>query len=53
MSVMVEAIDAALEKIVTYGGKVTTAKALIPAGYSAYALDTEGTPFGVWEVVKA
>ena len=50
--IMVEAIDAAVERIVTHGGKVTTAKALIPAGYFAYALDTEGNPFGVWEVAK-
>jgi uncharacterized protein len=50
--ILVEAIDAALEQIVTHGGKVTTAKARIPAGYFAYALDTEGNPFGVWEVAK-
>ena len=50
--IMVEAIDAALEKIAQHGGKVMTPKALIPAGYFAYALDTEGNTFGVWEVAK-
>ncbi len=50
--IMVEAIDAALEKIAHHGGKVTSPKAQIPAGYFAYALDTEGNTFGVWEVAK-
>ena len=50
--IMVEAIDEALEKIANYGGTVTSPKALIPAGYFAYALDTEGNTFGVWEVAK-
>lgn len=50
--IVVEAIDEALEKIVQHGGKVTTQKVLIPAGYFAYALDTEGNPFGVWEVAQ-
>ncbi len=50
--IVVEAIDEALEKIVIHGGKVTTPKALIPAGYFAYALDSEGNPFGVWEIAK-
>jgi predicted enzyme related to lactoylglutathione lyase len=50
--ILVEAIDEALEKISQHGGKVTTPKAHIPAGYFAYALDTEGNAFGVWEVAK-
>jgi predicted enzyme related to lactoylglutathione lyase len=48
--IMVEAIDEALEKIAKHGGIVTTPKAYVPAGYFAYALDTEGNAFGVWEV---
>jgi predicted enzyme related to lactoylglutathione lyase len=50
--IVVEAINEALEKIVKHGGIVTTHKALIPAGYFAYALDTEGNPIGVWEIAK-
>jgi predicted enzyme related to lactoylglutathione lyase len=48
--IMVEAIDAALEKIVEHGGKVTVPKAYVPAGYFASALDTEGNAFSIWEV---
>ena len=50
--IIVEAIDEALEKIAKHGGTVTSPKAHIPAGYFAYALDTEGNPFGVWELEK-
>ena len=50
--IIVEAIDEALEKIARNGGKVLTQKALIPAGYFAYALDTEGNTFGVWELAR-
>lgn len=50
--IVVEAIDEALEKIAKNGGTVTSPKAHIPAGYFAYALDTEGNPFGVWELEK-
>jgi uncharacterized protein len=48
--IVIEAIDEALEKIVENGGTVTSPKGHIPAGYFAYALDTEGNPFGVWEL---
>jgi uncharacterized protein len=50
--IIVDAIDEALAKIAQYGGQVTSPKAHIPAGYFAYALDTEGNAFGVWEVAK-
>ncbi|MDQ6661764.1 MAG: VOC family protein [Chloroflexota bacterium] len=50
--ILVDAIDEALEKIANHGGKVTSPKAHIPAGYFAYALDTEENAFGVWEVEK-
>lgn len=47
--IIVENIDEALAKIAQHGGIVTSQKAHIPAGYFAFALDTEGNPFGVWE----
>lgn len=50
--IIVEAIDETLEKIAKSGGTVTSPKGHIPAGYFAYALDTEGNPFGVWELEK-
>jgi len=50
--IIVPKIDEALEKIANNGGKVLTQKALIPAGYFAYALDTEGNTFGVWELAS-
>lgn len=50
--IVVEAIDEALERIGKHGGTVTSPKVLIPAGYFAEALDTEGNPIGVWEVAR-
>jgi uncharacterized protein len=50
--ILVDAIDEALAKIAQHGGQVTSPKAHIPAGYFAYALDTEGNAFGVWELPK-
>jgi predicted enzyme related to lactoylglutathione lyase len=50
--IIVAAIDEALGKITQHGRVVTTPKVLILAGYFAYALDTEGNPFAVWEVAE-
>jgi predicted enzyme related to lactoylglutathione lyase len=50
--IIVESIDEALEKITDNGGKVLTQKVLIPAGYFAYALDTERNTFGIWELAR-
>lgn len=50
--IIVDAIDEALEKIVQHGGKITMPKGHVPAGYFAYALDTEENAFAVWEIEK-
>ncbi len=50
--IIVDEIDEAMAKIIQNGGKITTPKAHIPAGYFAYALDTEENAFGVWEVAE-
>jgi predicted enzyme related to lactoylglutathione lyase len=41
-------IEAYLEKVIQYGGKVVVEKHVIPGvGYNAYCQDIEGTIFGV------
>lgn len=50
--ILVDAIDQALAKIAQHGGKVTSPTAHIPAGYFAYALDTEGNAFGVLQAAR-
>lgn len=48
--VSVPAIDEALKRIVEAGGKVVIPKSAVPGGgYIAYALDTEGNAFGMFE----
>jgi predicted enzyme related to lactoylglutathione lyase len=49
-SVGVPSIDEALQKIVDAGGKVVMPKGAVPGmGYVAYASDTEGNVFGLFQ----
>jgi|SRR5579885_651958 len=48
--VLVENIDDAIAKITSSGGKLISDKQHIPAGWFAYALDTEGNTFGIWQM---
>lgn len=48
--VLVDNIDDAIAKINENGGKIISEKQHIPAGWFAYALDTEKNVFGVWEM---
>lgn len=45
----VESVDAAVDRIERAGGTITVPRTAIPGvGWVAYALDTEGNPFGVF-----
>jgi predicted enzyme related to lactoylglutathione lyase len=47
----VESVDAAVETITAAGGTIIMPKMAIPSmGWVAYALDTEGNPFGVFQM---
>ena len=49
-SVNVAEIDKAMEQVPRFGGTITSAKTPIPGvGWSAYALDTEGNNFGLYQ----
>jgi len=48
--VSVPSIDEALKRVIEAGGKVIMTKGAVPGGgYIAYALDTEGNAFGIFE----
>ncbi len=48
--VSVPSIDEALKRVIEAGGKVIMPKGAVPGGgYIAYALDTEGNAFGIFE----
>lgn len=50
-AIYVNSIDQKIEKVKKNGGIVTMEKTLLPGmGYVAYALDSEGNAFGLWEV---
>ena len=52
-AIYVASIDETQEKIEKYGGSITMPKTDIPGvGNIAYALDTEGNAFALWEVSK-
>jgi hypothetical protein len=48
VTIAVESVDAAVQKVLRCGGKVALPKMAIPGvGYQAYCLDTEGTVIGI------
>lgn len=52
-AIYVDSIDETQEKIAKQGGSITMPKTDIPGvGNVAYALDTEGNAFALWEVSK-
>jgi predicted enzyme related to lactoylglutathione lyase len=47
----VESVDAAVDTITSAGGKIILPKMAVPGmGWLAYAVDTEGNQFGVFEM---
>jgi uncharacterized protein len=53
VTVEVDDIDAALEKIASLGGSTVIAKqAVLDMGFAAYFRDTEGNILGLWETRK-
>lgn len=53
ITVQVQDIDAALQAVLSLGGKVVKGKAPVPGvGYSAYVRDTEGNTVGLFQPAK-